>query len=116
MAKTRRRTQSAQRRNWGLFGLTLAVAVGAVILVYREPIAGNSAAATAYSARVACSCRFVAGRSLEDCEKDLLAGMELVMLSEDEETRTVSATIPFVNSDSASYREGYGCVLETWNT
>ena len=115
MAKTKRRKQTSPRRNWGLIALSLAAVVGAMIFVFHEPIMGNSAAATAYSARVACSCRYVAGRSLEDCERDKIAGMALVMLSEDEETKTVNATIPFVNSDSATYRDGFGCVLERWD-
>ena len=116
MAKTRRRKQSAPRRNWGLILLVMAVVIGAAIFIYREPIAGNSAAVTAYSARVACSCRFVAGRSLEDCEKDKMAGMELVMLSENEEAKSVTATLPLVNRDTATFREGYGCVLEDWKS
>lgn len=74
----------------------------------------DAAAGAAYGARVACSCRFVAGRSLEDCAKDKLAGMALVRFSEDEETRSVTASVPFVASETASLRDGYGCVLQSW--
>ena len=99
---------------WGLALLAAAVVIAGVIWLYRAPIQGYAAAGTAYSARVACSCRFVAGRSLDDCAKDKLAGMELVRLSENEETRRVTASFPLVRSDTASYREGYGCVLQDW--
>lgn len=68
----------------------------------------------AYGARVTCSCRFVAGRSLDDCAKDKLEGMELVRFSEDDATKSVTASIPLIASDTASYKEGYGCVLQEW--
>ena len=63
---------------------------------------------------VGCSCRFVAGRDLDDCAKDKLAGMELISLSEDVQAKSVTASIPLIASDTASYREGYGCVLDEW--
>ena len=100
-----------------LFGwsLVLIIAViGAVLYVYRAPINGYAEVGTSYAARVACSCRFVAGRSLDDCEKDKLAGMELETLADDVATKSVTARFPLVTSNTATYREGYGCVLEEW--
>ena len=92
--------------------------LGAVLLVagwyFRTPSGGYTAAGTAYSARVACSCRHVGGRDLEDCAKDKLAGMELVTLSEDVEAKSVTARFPLLSSDTATYREGFGCVLDPW--
>lgn len=80
----------------------------------REEVTGNAVAGTAYAARVACSCRHVAGRSLDDCAKDKLAGMELIRLSEIPEDRSVTASLPLIASDTARYREGFGCVLDPW--
>lgn len=97
---------------WFLLAIGASVAVAAY--AYREPINGYAQVGSAYAARVACSCRFVAGRSLEDCEKDKLAGMELVTLVDDPEAKSVTARFPLVASNTATYREGYGCVLETW--
>lgn len=94
--------------------LFLALVLGGIVYCYRAPIAGYSGAGAAYAARVACSCRFVAGRSLEDCEKDKLAGMELVVLSEDEEAKSVTATFPLLKSETARLKDGYGCVLDPW--
>ena len=74
---------------------------------------GYARAGTAYGARVACSCRFVAGRSLEDCAKDKVGGMELVTLSEDVEEKSVTARMLIV-SDTARMKPGYGCVLDPW--
>ena len=92
------------------------VALGLTVWANRSAIGGYGEVGTAYAARVACSCRFVAGRSLEDCRKDKLAGMELVMLSDDEEARSVTARFPLVTTNTATYREGYGCVLEAWKS
>lgn len=81
-----------------------------------ERLRGDMLAGTAYGARVACSCRFVAGRSMDDCAKDKLAGMELVRLNSDESARSVTASVPLLASDTARLRPGYGCVLDSWST
>ena len=115
MAKTRRSRKSPPRHSiWKLLALVIVVALVATFVAYRQPIAGYAGAGTAYSARVACSCHFVGGREMSDCRKDKLAGMELVMLSADEEAKSVTASIPLVKSETATYREGYGCVLQEW--
>jgi len=92
----------------------IALALGGAVWAFREPIKGYGGIASAYSARVACSCRYVGGRSLEDCGKDKLPGMEMVTLAEDDETKSVTARFPLVAEATAKYRKGYGCVLETW--
>ncbi len=89
------------------------IAAGAAYY-YRVPIQGYSSAGTAYAARVGCSCRFVAGRDIEDCEKDRIAGMEAISLSEDLAAKSVTASFPLLKSDTATYREGYGCVLQEY--
>lgn len=99
--------------------LVAVLAVGAVLalflwLSYGEGLRRTAGAGTAYGARVACSCRFVAGRSLDDCAKDKLAGMELVRFSEDTDSRSVTASVPLLASETATYRPGYGCMLQEW--
>ncbi len=110
MANTK--TRKPRRRTLWIV-LVLAMVAGA-IWFYRAPIAGYSGVSTAYAARVACSCRFVGGRDLDDCKKDKLAGMELVTLVDDPEMKSVTARFPLISSTTATYREGYGCVLEEW--
>ncbi len=102
------------RRITMLVVLFFIAAMAAAIWFNRAPIQGYAEVGTSYAARVGCSCRFVAGRSLEDCEKDKLGGMELISLSDDAEARSVTATFPLVAMTTATYREGYGCVLEEW--
>ena len=110
------RTGPARRARWPLWlGLVALIAAG-LAWYYRAPIMGYSGVSAAYSARVACSCRFVAGRSLEDCKKDKLEGMELVTLSEDVDARSVTARFPLLASETATLRDGYGCVLEPWES
>ncbi|USA39124.1 hypothetical protein [Pelagerythrobacter marinus] len=111
---TRHGTRRARRRRWPLWLALAAAVLAGLAWHFRAPIAGYSGIAAAYSARVACSCRFVAGRSLDDCEKDKLAGMELVTLTEDVENRSVTARFPFLAAETTTLRDGYGCVMEPW--
>ncbi|WP_394730209.1 hypothetical protein [Altererythrobacter sp. GH1-8] len=111
MAKSKAKAQSG-RGWWILLGLIAILAT--IASIYRVQISGYTQIATAYSARVACSCHFVAGRSIDDCAKDKLAGMELVTLKANTDAKSVTARFPLIASDTAYYREGYGCVLEKW--
>jgi hypothetical protein len=113
MAKANRQASFFSRIGIWIIVL-VAIVIGAAVWLNRAPIEGYASVGTSYAARVACSCRFVAGRSLEDCEKDKLGGMELVTLSDDVDARSVTARFPLVTANTATYREGYGCVLEPW--
>ena len=81
---------------------------------FHVPIAGYAETGAAYGARTACSCRYVAGRSLKDCKKDFEPRMEAVFLSDDPDSKSVTGYVPLVASETARYRKGYGCVLEPW--
>jgi hypothetical protein len=114
MATAKTRTAPA-RPIWLKAALVLLLGAGVLVWFYRVPITGYAGTGAAVGARTACSCRYVAGRSLGDCEKDFEPGMEVVFLSEDEEERSVTAYVPLVASETARFREGYGCVLEPWD-
>ncbi len=114
MANSKRpRASRSSRVGLWLF-LLILIALAATAWVYREPVRGYANVGTTYSARVACSCRFVAGRSLEDCKKDKLAGMELITLVDNVKAKSVTARFPLITDATATYREGYGCVMEKW--
>lgn len=113
MANTKR-TGKSRIILWLL--LLIGAAIAAVLYLYRAPIGGYAEVGTAYAARVGCSCRFVSDRSLKDCKKDKLAGMELVTLVDDPRAKSVTARFPLVTTSTATYREGYGCVLEKWES
>ena len=105
----------SRARAWLVVLLLLAAGLAAVwYSSIGHRMRGDAAAGTAYGARVACSCRFVAGRSMADCAKDKLAGMELIRFRTDEDAKSVTANVPLIASETARLREGYGCVLDRW--
>lgn len=104
-----RRSRWPRRLAW------LVLAGGALAAaVYGRTLTRQTTLATAYAARVGCACHFVAGRPLGECRADFEPGTELVMLSADSATRTVTARIPLLAAQRASARAGAGCQLEPW--
>ena len=67
-----------------------------------------------YAARVACGCHYIGNRPMSDCRKDFEPGMELIMLSNDPETKTVTAYVPLLTSRSARFDPLLGCQVETF--
>lgn len=72
-----------------------------------------------YGARIGCVCRVVSQRSLASCQGDIdVAGLTgvagMVTLSEDIDQGTISASVPLLARQTASYRDGRGCLLEPW--
>lgn len=67
--------------------------------------------ATAYAARVGCSCRFVEGRDMASCAGEF-ADMRLVSVAEVADARAVTARYPLLASARADHRGDFGCVLE----
>lgn len=112
---TAKRSTIGRRRAWPRAVLVVVLVAGAGAWAYREPIAGYAGTGAAFGARTACSCRYVAGRSLEDCKKDFEPGMEVVFLSDDKEAKSVTAYVPLLASETARYSDGPGCVLEPWD-
>jgi len=93
--------------------IAVAMLMGTIWL-YWAPVRGLSVTAASYGARVGCSCRYVGGRTLDDCHKDMERQIRWVSLSEDAETKSVTATFPLLARQTATYREGWGCQLEPW--
>jgi len=79
---------------------------------FGSSVSNKALAGTGYGAKTACSCRHIGGRELSSCSDDFVPGMEFVFLSEDEDAQSVTATVPLIASQTATYREGFGCVLE----
>jgi hypothetical protein len=100
---------------WPRLALGLVLLLAGLGWYYHGEVLDQAVAGTAYGARVSCSCRFVGGRSLGDCRKDFEPGMGLVRLSEDARAKSVTASVPLLASQTATWREGFGCVLERWH-
>lgn len=98
--------------------LRLALLAGLAALValvwFWHPLNAYARLGASYGAHLGCSCRFAQGRGLADCRKDFEEGMGLVTLSEDKQARSVTARFPVLSSQTATFREGEGCVLEKW--
>ncbi len=95
-----------------LYVLVLFILILAAVFAYNYSfIKGQLGIGTAYGARVACSCHYIGGRDLTDCEKDFEPGMEVIGLSLDDEKRRVTASVPLLASATAEFREGWGCVI-----
>lgn len=99
------------RRRALVFGLAL---IAGLVVWFWAPLNSYAIAGTSYGARVACSCKFLGGRSLADCRKDFEPGMELIMLSEDIEAKSVTATFPLLSRQTARLQPGEGCRLDPW--
>ena len=103
---------------WWLFAaLALLFAVlAAIFAIWKFPsFEAQAELGSAYAARVGCSCRYVQGRSLESCQSDFEPGMEMVSLSEDSATKTVTGSVPLLASRSARYAGASGCLLRPEN-
>lgn len=100
-----------RKLRWALVGGGL---LALLVAVFWPSIRGYGVTGASYGARVACSCRFAGGRTLSDCRKDFEPGMGLMTLGEDADARSVTARAGLLFSQTATYREGWGCVLEPW--
>jgi len=112
--KSPKRRIGGRAPRWPKVVLALAILAAGLAWFFRDAVMERALAGTAYGARVGCSCRFVGGRGLEDCLKDFEPGMAMVRLAEDDAAKSVTASVPLLASQTATYREGYGCVLEQW--
>ena len=111
MATDNPATRSPLRRRVLMLGLALVVGLA---VWFWGPLNAYAQTGAAFGARVACSCRFIGGRTLGDCKKDFEAGMELIMLSENQQDKSVTARFPLLASQTATYHPGFGCQLEPW--
>ena len=105
---------SLTKKRAALYVGALFLLIMITLLAYNySSIKGQLDVGTAYGARVACSCHYVGGRDIEDCGKDFEPGMEVISLSLDDERKRVTASAMLMESATAEFREGWGCVMLT---
>jgi hypothetical protein len=109
--KTTSRAPLSKRRILIYIGALFLLILIAVLVYNYAFIKGQLNVGTAYGARVACSCHYIGGRNIEDCRKDFEPGMELIGLTVDEEQKRVTASALLIESATAEFREGWGCVM-----
>ena len=105
------RTPLARKRIALYVGLLFLLVLTALVAYNFSSIKGQMDVGTAYGARVACSCHYIGGRDIEDCRKDFEPGMEVISLSLDDERKRVTASALLIESATAEFREGWGCVM-----
>lgn len=88
----------------------LALALGAWL--YVRSLTPQLELGVGYGARVACACRYIGNRDLQNCRKDFEPGMEPIQLSEDPATKTVTASVPLIASRSVRFDPLLGCQPE----
>ncbi len=114
MATAKPIASSLPRRRAPKVILLLALIPVAAAAWFWRPLTAYALTGASYGARLGCSCRYVEGRSIGDCRKDLGPGMELVRLSEDRQAHAVTASFALLVHQTATFHEGEGCVLEPW--
>lgn len=102
------------RRIWRNALGAVVVLGGLVLALFWHTVQSRAVLATAYGARIACTCHYVAGRPLKDCARDFEPGMALVLLSDNAAAHSITARVPLVASQVASFRDGAGCLLQAW--
>lgn len=98
---------------WRLLAL-LGAGLAALGYYYHQSLEQQSRLGAAYAARIGCSCHYLDGRDLGSCRADLEPGMQLLTISADEDSKSVTARVPGLASQTASWRRGWGCVLDKW--
>lgn len=111
-----RRQPSRWKRNSVLL---LMLALAALLALGWTALRRDALASAAYGARVGCVCHFVSGQPAGQCKADLaLAGLGrttgLVMLSADDAARTMTARVPLLATQSATFDPAAGCQLGPW--
>lgn len=93
----------------GLVGLGLLAAAA----LYGPRAWAGLEVASAYSAKILCSCVFVSGREAADCRATDLGGFAfgLVDTSVDRDAEEVRASMLALRSARATYEAGRGCTL-----
>ena len=100
------------RRNilLAVVAILLAAALGAWL--YVRSITPQLQLGVGYAARVACACRFIGNRPLQQCRSDFEAGMEPIRLEEDAGRKSVTAYVPLIASRTATLDPVLGCQPE----
>jgi hypothetical protein len=108
---SKRRKPPVQKRRFILPVLGSMVLIAIAWFAYNyQSIKGQADLAAAYGAHIACSCRYIAGRELENCKRDFEPGMEMLTVVDDPENKRVIASVPFLAKAMAERRGAYGCI------
>lgn len=101
------------RAGMAKWGATALLGALALLAVWKWPEwQAQAHAGSAYAARITCSCRFIEGRSMESCARDIADDAGFVRVREEAEARAVLASVPLLGSARARLKPGFGCLME----
>ena len=102
----------ARRRTilWSAAVILAALLIAAAL--YARAMRPQLELGTGYAARVACACRYVGNRPLQQCYKDFEPGMEMIRLSENPADKSVTASVPLLAHRTARFDPLLGCQAE----
>jgi len=115
MATAKHILSAPPRRRARAIAALVALAVLAALAWFWQPLSGYAMAGASYGARIGCACRFLQGREISACRADFERGMAPIVLSADEDAKSVTARFPLLARQTAAWREGEGCRLEKWD-
>jgi hypothetical protein len=98
-------------RNLTLLALVVAIALTAWSWTRMRATALTRSAT---AAQTGCLCRYTAGRSLASCQADPAVKQTWVGLHDDATTRSLTASVPLLASQTARWSQDAGCVLDEW--
>jgi hypothetical protein len=87
-----------------------AISAGAFWQFYLKEQHAFAQLATAYSAKMVCSCRFVAEREMASCLGDFTDDISQLTITENDHTITSKAPLG-LSKDMATFEPGLGCTL-----
>jgi hypothetical protein len=104
----------ARRRTifWSVLAILAALLIAAAL--YARAMRPQLELGTGYAARVACACRYIGNRPLQQCYKDFEPGMEMIGLSENPAERSVTASVPLLARRTARFDPLLGCQPEPY--
>ncbi len=102
-----------KRHILGYILLAILILLVAIFIYNLTSIKGNTRLGASYAAHVVCSCRYIEGRSLKDCQKDFEPGMEIISLSDDPDNKRLTAYVPLFSEAVAERRGAFGCIQLT---
>lgn len=104
------RPKKSRMRKLGIILLLIVAVIIGFLFYNMASFKGNAQLGASYASHVMCSCRYIQGRTLEDCQKDFEPGMEIVNLSDDPENKRLTASVTFLSEAVAEYRGDFGCI------
>jgi hypothetical protein len=99
------------KSRWRLWLFVALALIAALAIWYYPSLKAQAEVGSSYAARIGCSCRYVQGRDLDSCKTDFEPGMEIISVSDDPETQTVTGSVPLLASRSARFADASGCVF-----